>query len=304
MEQPLVSVVLCTFNGERYIREQVDSILTQTYSPFELIIADDASSDKTREILKQYNKDPRVSLLFNDTTMGLSKNFAFAASKAKGTLIAFSDQDDVWLPEKIEKLAKAIGHYPLVYSDSLLTDESGNSMHKKLSDLRKMYSGEDSRCYILYSCVWGHGMMVTRNLLQTSLPMPDAVHHDIWITYQAFLQGGIYYHDEILTHYRRHDSSFTSTLPQKLPARKKKERFLAYQKKLYWIRLMQQNEKEGSQPFYRKLLALYEQKQHSAYVFALISFMLRFRKEIFCLSKKNIVSQFIEILKQARGERE
>jgi glycosyltransferase involved in cell wall biosynthesis len=303
MERPLVSVVLCSYNGGKYLAQQVDSILRQSYSPFELIISDDASTDGTREVLKQYEHHVAVRIFYGEKNIGLTRNFAFASGKAKGQLIAFSDQDDIWLENKIDKLVAAIGDSPLLYSDSLLVDETGNSLHKRLSDLKRMYTGDDSRCYILYSCVWGHGMLITRKLLERSLPMPEDIHHDIWIAFQAFQQGGIKYLNEVLTWYRQHPDSTSQTLPGNDAGRIKSSRFTEYKKKLRWIELMQQHERPELQPFYHQLLKLYAAKERQRYVFSLVRFMLKYQKEIFMLSGKGWVSQFIEILKQARGER-
>jgi glycosyltransferase involved in cell wall biosynthesis len=295
--------VLCTFNGAKFLKEQVDSILNQTYRSLELIISDDASEDTTPELLQSYESNPVVRVFYHKKNIGLSGNFSFAAGQARGELIAFSDQDDIWLPEKIEKLVTALGTSNLVYSDSLLVDEKGESMNKKLSDLKKMYSGDDSRGYFLYSCVWGHGMLITKELLERSLPIPKDVHHDIWISFMAFQQGGIKYLDEVLTHYRRHQSSASETLPEKNSERIRDDRATAFAKKLRWLELMQQYERPAFQPFYTKLLKLYSDKKRRKYVFPLVGFMLKFRKEFFMYSKKGFVSHFVEILKQARGER-
>jgi len=303
MENRLVSVVLCTFNGAPFLAEQVDSILRQDYHPLELVISDDASTDATREILMQYEKNPAVRIFYREQNTGLTRNFAFAAGLAKGDLIAFADQDDNWLEDKIGKLVTAISDKPLVYSDSLLMDEAGKSLGKKLSDLKKMYSGNDSRGYILYSCVWGHGMLITKDLLEKCLPIPGEVHHDSWIAFQALLHGGIRYHDEVLTRYRQHSSSASQTLPAGRARSSKKERWLAFQKKLGWIGLMEQHERPALRPFYKELFRLYSLKEQKSYVFPLVSFMLKHRKELFMFSKKNFASQFVEILKQARGER-
>jgi glycosyltransferase involved in cell wall biosynthesis len=303
MERPLVSVVLCSYNGAKYIAEQVESILRQTYYPLELIISDDASSDGTRKVLEQYEGNPVVRIFHQEKNIGLTKNFAFAAGQAKGKWIAFSDQDDIWMENKIEKLVKTIGNDPLVYSDSLLVDEKGASINIKLSDLKKMYSGDDSRGYILYSCVWGHGMMIKAELLKKSLPMPDEIHHDIWIAYQALLNGGIKYSNEVLTWYRQHDSSSSRTLPPHNTERIKGSRYANYKKKLRWIELMQQNERPEFQPFYQRLVKLYMLKGKKYYVFPLVRFMLTYRKTFFMFSKKGFFSQLIEILKQGRGER-
>ena len=301
MGNPLVSVVLCSYNGAAHIAQQIDSILEQNWKPLELIISDDNSTDGTKQVLSRYEHHPGVQVFYQPVNTGLARNFAFAAKQARGEMIAFADQDDIWLSGKIEALVDSRGNYPLVYSDSLLVDEYGNSLHKRLSDLRKMYTGEDSRGYILYSCVWGHGMLVTRALLERSYPMPPGIHHDIWLAFMAFLNGGIKYHDQVLTHYRQHGRSSSITLPQPQGSRDQKQRYNDYAKKLEWIRLMQQNERPVYQPFYKKLLKLYSKKRDGKYVFPLLNFMLKNRKSIFMFSKKGFLSQLVEILKQARG---
>ena len=302
MEKPLVSVVMCTWNGDRYLKEQVDSILAQDYENFELVISDDASTDETKEILKYYEAHPKTKIFYQENNIGLIKNFAFATEKSKGSFIAYSDQDDIWLKHKLAKLVTSIGNSALVYSDSLLTDENGKSLDKKLSDLRNMYSGEDSRGYIFYNCVWGHGMMIRRDAAERSLPMPNTIHHDVWLAFKAFTLGGIVYLDEVLTLYRQHQSSSSKTLPQKVEARKASKRWEDYLKQLDWIRLMYENERPAYQPFYKEFLELYRTKEKGKFSGELFWFMMKNRKSLFILSKKNMISQVVEILKQARGE--
>ena len=302
MEKPLVSVVMGTWNGDRFLKEQVDSILAQDYENFELIISDDASTDGTKEILKTYEAHPKTKIFYQENNIGLIKNFAFATEKSKGSFIAYSDQDDVWLKHKLEKLVTSIGDSALVYSDSLLTDENGKSLEKKLSDLRNMYSGEDSRGYIFYNCVWGHGMMIRRDAVERSLPMPLNIHHDVWLAFKAFTLGGIVYLDEVLTLYRQHQSSSIKTLPQKAEARKASKRWKDYLKQLDWIWLMYENERPAYQPFYKEFLELYRSKEKGKFSGELFWFMMKHRKALFMFSKKNIVSQVVEILKQARAE--
>ena len=301
MEKALVSVVLCTYNGERFLEEQIESILAQTYRPLELVISDDASTDGTANLLSKYAGNPLVRVFRQEKNIGLTANFGSAAARTKGQYIAFSDQDDTWLPHKIETLVKAMGSAPLVYSNSLLVDEQGNSMGKKLSGIKKMYSGADSRGYILYSCVWGHGMLITRELFERSLPMPADIHHDIWITFKAFLHGGIRYVDEVLTHYRQHTASTSQTLPKRDIPSTKQRRHEAFRKKLRWIRLMQEHERPEYQSFYRELARLYAMKEHRKYVLPLFFFMLRYRKKIFMLSTKGIADHLVEITKYGIG---
>jgi len=303
MGNPLISIVMCTYNGVKYVEEQIESLLKQTYKPLEIIISDDASNDGTREILRRYEKNPSIKLFYREKNTGLGKNFAFASQQSQGEYIAYSDQDDIWIENKIERLYSCIGDALLIYSNSELVDEKGRSLNKKTSDLRKMYTGNDSRGYIFYSVVWGHGMLIRRALLIKSLPMPPEVHHDDWLAFKALTFGGIVYLDEVLTRYRQHISSTSKALPHKLPPRTGFERYEDYKKKLRWIQLMLEHERIGLKPFYRKLADLYSQKEKRHYVWRLVIFMLYYRKKIFRFSQKSFLSQFIEILKQARGER-
>lgn len=300
--RPLISVILCTYNGEKYIEEQIDSILSQTYRPLELIISDDASSDGTRTILQRYESNPLCRIFYQETNIGLSENFSFAARQGKGAFLAFSDQDDVWLEDKLELLHAAIGNHLLVYSDSLLVNEDGKSLGKKLSDIRHMYSGSDSRGYFLYSVVWGHGMLIRRELVDQSFPVPAQVHHDVWLAFKALTLGGIVYLDKVTTHYRQHESSTSKTIAQKQETRAKSLRYRDFQKQLHWLRLMRDHSPVHERSFYEQFFSLYQLKEKKKFVPQLVSFMLRHRKVLFMFSKKSFASQFIEILKQSRGE--
>lgn len=98
-----ISVVMCTYNGDKYLEQQIDSILCQTYPIHELIIQDDCSTDRTVTIIEAYQKrDPRVKLYINEAPLGFNYNFSSAFAKAEGEYIASSDQDDIWRPDKIE----------------------------------------------------------------------------------------------------------------------------------------------------------------------------------------------------------
>jgi len=303
MQKPLISIVMCTYNGAAYVEEQIASLLAQTYRPLEIIISDDASVDGTPDILRRYETNPIIRIFYQKENIGLTKNFAFASEQAQGEYIAYADQDDIWMENKIERLYQSIGAYMLVYSDSELVDEKGQSLQKRLSDIRNMYTGDDSRGYIWYSVVWGHGMLIKRSLLLQSLPIPDEIHHDIWLAFKALTLGGILYLDEVLTKYRQHMASTSKTLPQKQPARKEAQRYIDYEKKRHWITLMEQHERPEFKPFYQQLLKLYSQKGEGQYVWPLVFFMLRYRNELFRFAKKSYASQLVEILKQGRGER-
>ncbi|MFM6915410.1 MAG: glycosyltransferase, partial [Aquirufa sp.] len=95
----LISIVMATYNGEKYLREQVDSLLAQSYPSLEFVFVDDASSDSTLEILRHYaSQDERIHLIVNPVNQGLLATFETGIRAAKGEMIALSDQDDVWMP--------------------------------------------------------------------------------------------------------------------------------------------------------------------------------------------------------------
>ena len=109
-----VSVVMATYNGEKYIREQLDSIINQTYPIHEIIIQDDCSTDGTVAIIEEYvTRHANIKLFVNEQNLGFNENFKTAVMRATGEYIAISDQDDVWFPEKIEFQVKTIGNHSL-----------------------------------------------------------------------------------------------------------------------------------------------------------------------------------------------
>jgi glycosyltransferase involved in cell wall biosynthesis len=209
--KPLVSIVLGTYNGEKYLKEQIDSILGQTYANIELVVVDDCSIDNTPTILKAFaHKYDNVHVYFNEKNIGLVRNFEKAVKYAQGELIAFADQDDVWLPEKIQLLADNIGNNMLIYSDSAYIDANGRLMGKKLSDYRNWIKGKN--LYALDSdSIWvaGHAMLFRRELLDLALPFPFSpyITHDLWLAYIAMLKGTITFIPEALVLYRQHGNN-------------------------------------------------------------------------------------------------
>ena len=124
MAHPLVSVVLATYNGERFLKQQLDSVINQTYPNLEIIVVDDGSSDNTINILNEYAIRYRnVSVFKNEKNLGFVKNFDKACGLASGEFIALCDQDDYWLPDKIKRCVEAIGDNAMVYCNSMLCNE-------------------------------------------------------------------------------------------------------------------------------------------------------------------------------------
>jgi glycosyltransferase involved in cell wall biosynthesis len=213
----LVSIVLGTYNGEKYLKEQIDSILWQTYSNIELIIADDCSTDGTRAVLNEYvDTYGNIHVYFNETNLGLVHNFEKAVKYAQGEYIAFADQDDIWLPEKIQRLVDNIGDNMLIHSDSAYIDARGNLMGKKTSNYRHLITGKNLYTLDMESGLWvaAHSMMFRRELLDLALPFPfsPCLNHDGWMAYIAMLKGTITFIPEVLVLYRQHGDNMVGGL--------------------------------------------------------------------------------------------
>lgn len=210
-----IDILLATYNGEKYLREQIDSILNQTYSNFRLIISDDCSKDRTREIIKEYEKkDNRIISYFQEDNLGYVKNFEFLLSKVENEIYMLSDQDDYWLPEKIEhtynKLKQA--QADLVFTDLEVVDENLKLIHPSFNDYMKLSRKikkykMDYRLQYLYNCVTGCTLMSKRKFLKLILPLPiesKYVIHDTWIACTVANKGKIEYLDEKTIKYRQH----------------------------------------------------------------------------------------------------
>jgi glycosyltransferase involved in cell wall biosynthesis len=212
----LVSIVMGTYNGEKYLRPQIESILTQSYRNIELIVVDDASRDSTLSILRDYAaRDSRIQLYPAEQNRGVVANFQRGIELAKGELIAFSDQDDIFRHDKIELLVKALTdnlHCDLVVSDLNLIDEKGALFAESMWSYQKLHPTSDHpfRRLVHDNFATGCAMMVRRRLLDLALPFPEhCVVHDWWLAVVAASEkaGGICLVHEPLVKYRQHASN-------------------------------------------------------------------------------------------------
>lgn len=208
---------MTTYNGEKYLQEQIDSILKQTIKDFELIICDDCSNDSTLRILRDFSKkDKRIKLFFNEKNIGFKKNFEKAISLCSNELISLSDQDDIWEPNHLEKLLGIIGDFDLACGNAELINSNGSYINLKLSDT-DFLEFIPSNNKILYrilchtGCFQGASMLIKKTLLEKALPIPDDVFfHDAWFSACACCNNGINYTFEIVTKYRQHDKQITN----------------------------------------------------------------------------------------------
>ncbi len=205
---PLVSIVIATYNGEQFLRQQFDSILSQTYSNLEIIAVDDKSKDATLSILREYAVNyQHVKVYVNETNLGFIKNFDKGCSLSTGHLIALCDQDDYWSNDKIEKLVDAIGTAPMIYSDSYLCRHDLQPMNKKVSDVVNCLPFTNCLQQAVFCRIYGHATLFTRSIYNAATPFLKAIPHDWWLSYIATLHGEIKYLPEPLVYYRQHDSN-------------------------------------------------------------------------------------------------
>lgn len=213
MSSDLVSIVMATYNGMRYLRQQLDSILQQTYQHYELIVVDDASTDETLSILYEYAAlDERIHVFPAERNFGLVANFERGLRLAKGEFIALSDQDDIFRKDKVELLLAALKNNPdrdLAISDLTLIDEDGGEIAPSLWHYQKLkpMQGKPFRRLLYSNFATGCAMMLRRRLLELAFPFPpDCIVHDWWLAVVASSSkgGGICLVKEPLTAYRQH----------------------------------------------------------------------------------------------------
>jgi glycosyltransferase involved in cell wall biosynthesis len=213
-DYPTVSVAMATYNGERYLEEQLDSILSQTLKPVEIIVCDDQSTDGTRAILEKYQQDGHIRFFINDNRLGFVGNFKKAVSLTKpNNYIALSDQDDIWLPNKIDAAANLIlnievkGQSAMVYSDLVLVDQDKNILNSSFRN----ELGQDVYRHCLATLLFGgfvNGCTMLMNpLMRTyfaTIPDRPEINHDTWIALIAYTFGhaGIVEKPDIF--YRKH----------------------------------------------------------------------------------------------------
>ena len=220
--QETVNVLLATYNGEKYIREQIESILNQTYQNIRLIISDDCSKDSTPEILREYEKkDNRVELYIQEENLGVVKNIEFLLSKVKDNYYMLSDQDDVWLPEKIEKSLETLinKNADLVFGDLEVVDQDLKTIYPSFGDFMllnkkiKKYINSPKLNYI-YNCVTGCTVLAKKETIQKIVPLPEKskyLIHDHWIGLMASIYGKVAYMPEKYIKYRQHGNNQVGT---------------------------------------------------------------------------------------------
>jgi hypothetical protein len=215
------SVAMCTYNGARYVGEQLASIAAQTRTPVELVVCDDRSTDETADIVREFaSRAPfHVRLHGNEENLGSTRNFERAVSLCEGDLIALCDQDDVWLPQKLARLEEEFARDPsalIVFSDASIVEEDSRPTGQGLwqsvglnrAELDRLESGRGLGDLLRGSTVTGATMAMRSRLRELVLPVPTNLPliHDAWMSLLAACVGGVRPVSEQLVLYRRHNS--------------------------------------------------------------------------------------------------
>lgn len=207
MEESLISVAVCTYNGEKHIEEQLQSILHQTYRNIEIIVVDDASTDKTVEKIKNLSASyPSIILIQNEENLGFNKNFEKAIKVCNGEFIAISDQDDIWKVDKLQILKDNIKDNWAIFSNSEFIDKKGKTLNKCLLN-NFSWNKRSYKSILLYNFVTGHTCLLNRHILNYILPFPSKGFYDWWIGFVALYHNKLTYVDKVLTKHRIHDNS-------------------------------------------------------------------------------------------------
>lgn len=199
-----ISVCMATYQGERHLKEQVESILSQLEADDELVVSDDCSTDGTLRILDDM-ADARIRVSSNPTNLGYSKNFESALRRATGDIIFVADQDDVWLPDKVATMSRALEVHDLVVSDVKIVDEDLTEVHPSHFQTYGTRSGFVPN--LLQTRYIGAAMAMHRRVLDLALPLPRRsalCAYDYWIAVVAELYFDVGLVQRPLMLYRRH----------------------------------------------------------------------------------------------------
>ena len=222
-----ISIAVCTYNGEKYLQQQLDSFATQTRLPDEVVICDDCSKDATGRILKDFaaNAAFPVKLYFNEQNFGFLKNFEKAIRLCSGEIIVLSDQDDVWHEEKIKLIEAGFAESEkigMVYADAELVNESLEilepSMWQKTgfdAKKQKLFAGGKAFDLLLVrGYVYGSSMAFRAAYRDLFLPFPDNTYfiHDNWIAFMISTVADISLINKKITKYRQHERQFVGII--------------------------------------------------------------------------------------------
>ncbi len=299
----LISIGLATYNGEKYLAEQLDSIFSQTYKNIEVVVTDDGSTDKTVEILEIYAKAYGLKYFVNEKNIGFVKNFEKVISLCTGEYIALADQDDVWKKDKLMMLYNNIGDAILIHSDAELIDASGRRLSSSYTKAANKVLRKNSFEYFFNNDVTGCTVLFKKKLLHSLLPFPQNVLvHDWWLAICACKNGDIKYLDEPLIFYRQHEhnqigAANTSRVHSHILRAKAYEKTLLFLQSLYTKREWNEQEKE----VLKDLIGYYQ--AYFSNTIRIRSFFIHLKYIAVFQNDKSLMYRFFSLLLSLFGEK-
>jgi glycosyltransferase involved in cell wall biosynthesis len=236
-----ISVAMATYQGSRWVAEQLRSILSQTRPPDEIVVCDDASTDGTAEVARAVMDGCPVAarIVVNPTRLGATANFEQAIRATGGDIVVLADQDDIWHLTKLATVERAFAATPspaAVFSDALLVDaegrHSGATLWRRVAlsrrDAARFARGHGVDVLLRHNVVTGATMAFDARLRDLVLPLPSTGYHDAWIALLASAVGPLLALDEPLVEYRLHDANTAGlparTLAARIAARRRRAR--------------------------------------------------------------------------------
>lgn len=211
-------VIIATYNGSDYISQQIDSILSQTVKPNQILIRDDGSTDNTMEIILEYQRQHDcVKVIDGCSNLGYIKNFNELTKYTKSDVVFFCDQDDVWKENKAECLISEfiLGEASAIFTNATITDGSLKKIGY-LFDVNGFYNNQMTLNQLLRrNFVTGATLAVKRCYLNTITPFPDMIPHDFYIAIHSILDGKLFFIDKCLIKYRQHENNVVGLVKRK-----------------------------------------------------------------------------------------
>lgn len=210
-----INIVMSTYNGEQFLAEQIDSIQQQTFKDWQLLIRDDGSSDQTPEIIKSFvAQDPRIVFIneHDRENFGVIKNFFTLIKHDKADYYFFSDQDDVWLEDKLETMLAAARQYPdqlplMVYTDLCVVDQNLQVMNQSMIRSQSHHANTELVQELTENTVTGGVAMINHALAERWRTLDNIIMHDWYLAVLATAMGKLVYIDQPGELYRQHDSN-------------------------------------------------------------------------------------------------
>src|SRR5271166_680649 len=214
-----VSVVMATYNGSKYISDQIKSLMNQSLAPIEIIVSDDRSTDNTLEIVEAFKVTYKtdIKIITNDTRLGFRDNFLRASLEARGDFIAFCDQDDIWKVNKLEKCSAYFDdrNISLIAHSATTIDGSSQVIGEFRQGINKTKI-KSPMSYDIWSTFWGFSLVFRRELLYITsakdrfidyISPGHMIAHDRWVCFLGQMVGATAEIDDCLVEYRQHQNN-------------------------------------------------------------------------------------------------